>query len=286
MSDPLEKRIQDEMDYIFRKDLSLEETKKDLRAVICEGTKCSVGSPLPITLSDVLSKPLTYFSPKGIDEIMLDIRPISFEEPTKTQRILRTIGLNLYIAGSFGVWAMPHELLHAAMNNLTGGITKEIVVNKLYGGDLWHAAFPDIQTKFLFPLIGAYVNVQPAGHFAEITTLLAPYALTPLGIYLVQKSKEDDKKMYWIAGVGLLGAHAGGIIGDFFAVGQKITGTAAQAMYKHPDEIQLQQHKSLSDNLVFGAALVGGFLLGNRLMGYTYRLSKGLVNSVRNIYKK
>lgn len=73
-------------------------------------------------------------------------------------------------------------------------------------------------------------------------------------------------------------------MGDFYKAGTTLTGTIAQKVYKHPKEIRQQEQISSFDLAVLGATLVGGFLLGNRIMSYTYRLSKGLVNSVRKMY--
>lgn len=181
---------------------------------------------------------------------------------------LAEVGLTLL---GFAAFTAPHELIHAATNQLTGGTTKEIVVNRLYGGDLYHLLHQGIESRVLFPLIGGYVKVDEGSALAKIAVCAAPYVLTPLGIYLMQKGKEKRSLVKATLGAGLIAAHAGGVIGDFNTLGKtlvhQVTGTDHEGILKY-------------------AFAIAGFYLGCKVLGFTYRLSKAAVHLFRRKSKK
>ncbi len=239
-----------------------------------------------LTIEDVLRHPLKY-SKGGFGEIISDMQVLNPEKLTEKQRKSYAFLLPAASMLSAGIWAMPHELLHAAVNKATGGKNLEIVLNKMYGADFWHAIFPQIESKFMIPILGGYVRAQPANEISSIAVTLAPYVMTPIGIYFMQNALKKQNTKYWLIGSGLMVSHAGGVIGDFFALGQKITQKICTTIYKSPQQIEQnkEQHTdSFADNMAISAALVFGFLIGNRIMGYSYRLSKGLLNSARKYF--
>lgn len=283
MNDSIEKKICEEIQQIMFSNIPNEQKIERLAYLHAKLPKKND----TITLSEVLLQPTKYFKQGGIKEIREDLR-INAKNPTSKPKLrVYNLGLNIALFTSFGVWSIPHELIHAGVNKLTGGTNLEIVLNKLYGADLWQKIIPEIQSKIMIPFIGGYVQTQNNGIAGDIATTLSPYLMTPLGIYFVKKSGEKNNNLiYWTLGAGLLASHAGGVIGDFFTLGREITGKVCETVYKKPKEILAQETFSILDTLAFCTVLVGGFLLGNRIMGYTYRLSKGLVNSAKNYFNK
>jgi len=187
---------------------------------------------------------------------------------------------NLLLFASFGaVWSTPHELIHAGVNSLTGGVNKEIVLNRLYGGDLWAQIIPGAEAKVMNPFIGGYVITDCNGTFGAIATAAAPYILTPLGLYLVQKGRENKSLAVSTLGVGLVAGHVGGIFGDWMNEGRLIVGNAIEGLCHAFGTEPPQDNQAL--NLV---ATVGSFYLGAKLMTAAYRISKGTVNSLRQWY--
>ena len=176
------------------------------------------------TIKEVLKSPL-----KGaMMEIIDDLTIHTNLKGSKWKRLLKNDGL---IVASFGITADPHELLHAGVNELTGGYNKEIVINSLYGGDLWAQIIPNLESKVLFPLIGGYVDPEYASFFGELATKVSPYALTPLGIYLVMKGKERKNVLIFSAGAGAVAAHLGGVLGDWYSTGKAIMTKVAEGCY-------------------------------------------------------
>ncbi len=187
---------------------------------------------------------------------------------------------NLLLFASFGaVWSTPHELIHAGVNSLTGGVNKEIVLNRLYGGDLWAQIIPGVEAKVMVPFIGGYVVPEYNNTWGAIATNVAPYALTSLGIYLVQKGRENKSLTVSTLGVGLVAAHVGGIVGDWMNQGRLIVGNTIEGVCHAFGTEPPQDNQAL--NL---AATVGSFYLGAKLMTAAYRISKGSVTSLRQWY--
>ncbi|MBI5391077.1 hypothetical protein HZB02_06335 [Candidatus Woesearchaeota archaeon] len=112
---------------------------------------------------------------------------------------------------------------HAGVNILTGGENKEIVINRFYGGDIIHMVYSGIDTKLMLPIFGGYVKISEYGsRIGELAVSISPYAvMTPLGIYLMNESKKRKSLPLAIAGSGMVTAHFGGIIGDWFHFGVK-----------------------------------------------------------------
>lgn len=275
MPDDLEIKIKEQIAKLERKECSLQEAFNEVQRLKLCG----------LTLENVLLHPVKY-SKKGFWAALDDCRVIDSTKLTERQKKYYKIAMPLGAFLSFGVWAIPHELMHAGINKLTGGINHEIVLNKIYGADFVHSFFPDIQSKLMLPFIGGYVNAAPSSDIAGIIMSIAPYALTPIGVYFIQKSCDKQSAKYWVIGAGLVGAHSCGVLGDFFVAGRYVTNAVCKKLYKDPYEIMKQEQVSGFDTIVLGATLVAGFLLGNRIMGYTYRLAKGTVNSLRTYLSK
>ncbi len=230
------------------------------------------------TLEDFVKNPVKGISFKSIyNEIQADL---DFSHLFSGERkLLKT---NLAAFASFGAFSLPHELIHAGTNYLTGGVNKHIVINTLYGGPLWEKIIPGVESKLLFPLLGGYVEFTNPSTAGTITTAAAPYLLTSLGIYLMKKGKERESIILCASGAGLGLAHLGGIIGDWRIAGQK---TLEKSVELVQDTLHLQ--KSQEYNSVTNVALIiGGFYIGTKLMTISYRASKATVNSVRNLVNK
>lgn len=187
------------------------------------------------------------------------------------------LGSNILFFASFGITSVPHELIHAGVNSLTGGVNNEIVINSFYGGDLWEKVIPGVEGRVLIPFIGGYVNYENDSLLGNIATYTTPYVLTPLGLYCIMKSREKKSLAWWIAGVGAVSAHGGGIIGDWYGTGRTITSEIAEQVYGlaglkgNPD----------SSPVMNTAISFTGLYLGMKMLKYSYRASKGLVNSIR-----
>ncbi len=184
---------------------------------------------------------------------------------------------------AFGVSALPHELIHAGVNILTSGVNKEIVLNKFFGGSLWASIIPEVQAKWLFPLIGGYVNIEPANRLSHMLTLIAPYCLTPAGIAMFYSGLKRKNAALFTVGAGIVGGHTGGVIGDFWNTGRIM-------LYQCSDLVsQVVGYDKTPENTELLLALpvaVAGFFIGNRIMSYSYNLMKGTYNSLRNRFSK
>jgi len=190
-------------------------------------------------------------------------------------------GANALLFASFGFTSVPHELMHAGMNYLTGGVNREIVINSFYGGDLWEKVIPGVEGRVLIPFIGGYVEFENYSLLGNIATYTTPYVLTPLGLYCIMKSREKKSLALWIAGVGAVGAHGDGIIGDWWGAGRAIVYESVQPVY---DALEM---RSKPENSILSSIFsVVGFYLGMKMLKYSYRASKGLVNSIRKYKHK
>jgi hypothetical protein len=184
---------------------------------------------------------------------------------------------------SFGLISIPHELIHAGVNLFTGGKNAEIVINRLYGGDLVHLINFNVQSKLLIPLIGGYV--YPFSYGSEVgkaAVSVAPYVLTPIGIYLMQKARENSSLSLAVAGAGALVIHCGGILGDFFKFGRDTFYNAANG---YAYLFGFDSYNTHNFWMAFPLT-VGGFYLGSKVCSLSYRLSKAGVNYCRSALKK
>ena len=225
---------------------------------------------------DVVKKPLK----SAWDEIFQDL---NYEELFSGSKKRKSRLNDLAILASFGITSIPHELIHAGTNILTGGTNEQIVINRLYGGDLAHLVHSGIDAKLLLPIIGGYVKIQEYGSMlGELATSVAPYAMTPLAIYMVSEGKKRKSLPLAIAGSGMIISQAGGIIGDFFHFGRTI-------MYETADFVANTvgyQHFDADDSWMAFPLAVGGFYLGSKSLSFSYRLFKSGVNYCRNLFKK
>ena len=226
------------------------------------------------TFADVLKHP----GKSAINEIFLDMRQYAQLFSGKTP-FRQGIKADLATILSFGFFSVPHELIHAGVNKLTGRGNEEIVINKLFLGDLYHWLSPSIESKLMLPFIGGYVKpVETSLDFSHVICLLAPYVLTPVGIYLMAEAKKKKSLPYAIAGSGLVASHLGGIIGDFFNAGYTLVHRTGEAVFTHLGyTLETYKHNGFFQL----ATIIGGFYLGTKIMSFTYRLSKAGVNYVR-----
>lgn len=225
---------------------------------------------------DVIRKPLK----SAFGEIFQDL---NYEELFSGSKKRKSILNDLVVLGSFGITSIPHELIHAGTNLLTGGTNEKIVINSFYGGDLIHKLFPGIDAEFLLPIIGGYVKVAEYGStLGQLATQIAPYALTPLGIYMIAEGKKRKSLPLAIIGSGAIIAHAGGIIGDFFNIGRIV-------MYETADFVAKTvgyQNFDADDSWMALPLFVGGFYLGSKALSFSYRSFKSGVNYCKNLFKK
>ena len=230
------------------------------------------------TLEDFVRNPTKGISFGSIyNEIQADI---DFSHLFSGQRkLLKT---NLAAFASFGIFSLPHELIHAGANYLTGGTNKEIVINTLYGGPLWEKIIPGVESKFLFPLLGGYVKFENPSLAGSLTATIAPYVLTSLGIYLMKKGKEKESIVICATGAGLGITHLGGIIGDWRIAGQQIITESVEIVQ---DALDVKTSPEYENAAAF-AMFFGGLYVGSKLLAISYRASKATVNSARNLCNK
>ena len=192
---------------------------------------------------------------------------------SKRKRFWKQIGAD-YL--SVIMWVPPHELMHAGVNKLLGGENKEIVFNKFFGGDLWASIIPGAQAKWMIPIIGGYVRPENPSDFAFATMALAPYAMTPLGIYMVLKGKKKENIPLTAAGSGLLAIHYGGIIGDWLNIGRLTLYDSVQSVAQLFDG-------DISSYKTGLLAIFGGFLVGRYFMKKSYDVSRKAITSIADV---
>ncbi len=242
-------------------------------------------------LRDVLKHPVKYS--KGVfsvvDEMSLDLGSLIKTVVDTPEPVSKKILKTSYLIGGFYIGDFittgPHELLHALGHLLSGNTVTKIAILPSHGGYLYHRILPLITTN---PIEGAAgsVTVISESLISGGIGLLSPYfVLTPLAVYAIQEGKTTKQTALCGAGFGILFTHVSSVIGDFFFLGTRLVNKTYETIKKEP-LYKEREKASTSDQTTLWAALVAGFLLGNRIMGYMYRLSKGLVNSVRHKYKK
>lgn len=228
------------------------------------------------SFSDVLKNPLK----SAIEEIFTDLNNSDLFSGKKP--LTKKIKSDLATIAAFGAVIVPHELLHAGTNKLLGNVNKEIVINKLYGGDLWSYIIPGIESRLMNPFLGGYVQAEFSSVPSYFITSLAPYVLTPLGVYLLYEGKNRKNKTLAVLGSGMVAAHFGGILGDFFGMGMSLAYNTTDAFYRMIGENGFETQSDLSKFFL----LVGGFYAGAKLMSFTYRMSKASVNYLKKWFKK
>jgi len=233
------------------------------------------------TLDEVIKNPLKGTSLKSMwEEIQTDISfGYLFSKGGPRVNFVKT---NALLFASFGFFSVPHELIHAGVNSLAGGINHQIVINTLYGGQLYEKIMPEIESKFLFPLLGGYVKFENPSTMGTIAAAVAPYVLTPLGIYLAKKGHEKEKIVLCAVGAGLIAAHAGGIVGDWRLAGQIIVSKGIE-LVQETLEMKTNPEYAPAINV---ATLVAGLYVGSKLLAVSYRAMKGAVNSVEKYIAK
>ncbi|MEK6899972.1 MAG: hypothetical protein AABX05_02500 [Nanoarchaeota archaeon] len=236
-----------------------------------------IQEPSDYTLKDFIKKP---FRPTW-NEMMKDSEFRDLFKGSTFSRTMKEIGSTL---AAFGVIAVPHELIHAGVNSLTGGTNKEIVFNTLYGGQIWEQLIPGVQSKIMFPLLGGYVKPENNSSLAMFAVGIAPYIMTPAGIYLAQKGRENRNIILSAAGAGIVATHAGGIVGDWMGAGSRIVKGGIELV-----EDMVGEELKVPDEYATYASIpimLAGLYIGSKIMGVSYRGMKATVNSVRSYSKK
>lgn len=232
------------------------------------------------TLEDFIKNPTKGISFRSIwKEVGKDM---SFQHLFSGGGFTRAVKADLATIAAFGISAFPHEMIHAGTNLATGGVNEKIVMNTLYGGALWEKLIPGIESKWMFPLLGGYVQTENPSTAATIATAVAPYILTPLGIYLAKKGKEKESIVISAAGSGLIAAHLGGVIGDWQLVGQNLIKESVEVVQ---DAFDVKTAPEYEIEALLAMAL-GGLYIGSKLLAVSYRASKATVNSIQNYVNK
>ncbi|MBI3334824.1 hypothetical protein HYZ97_05030 [Candidatus Pacearchaeota archaeon] len=224
----------------------------------------------PYGLGEVLKHPLACAD----SEISEDMTYGDLLKMQGRKRLAFSISTGLL---SFGLSSVPHELIHAGVNKLTGGVNKEIVINTLYGGGLFERIIPGITSETLLPFIGGYVSPESGTSFGY-ATILAPYVMTVAGIALVRAGKKKRNLAFSLGGIGMLAAHCGGIIGDFALFGRKALFDTAGAVAK---AVEYTGFASSEPYLNLGLAVpltFAGFIIGKKVLDVTYRASSAVYN--------
>lgn len=217
----------------------------------------------------------------GLDEAFEDL---NFEDLFKGNKKRRSRLNDLSILVSFGFSSIPHELIHAGVNVLTGGSNKEIVINRFYGGDLAHAVYPGIQSRFLAPIFGGYVEPREYGsELGKVAMVASPYVLTPLGIYLLEEGKRRNSPSLAIAGSGIIVGHAGSCIGDFATLGRTLSYSAVNVPVRALGAKSFHVEEYLSASLPLW---ITGLYLGCQMTSTSYKLFKRGVDYCRNIFRR
>ncbi len=227
------------------------------------------------TVWEVLKNPFK----KYFRNIFMDL---NYEELFKGDNKRKSRLNDLAIFLSFGYTSVPHELLHAGTNKALGGVNEEIVINKFFDLGLSQYLIPGVESKFLLPIMGGYVkpDMTKINNLEHALVTFAPYILTPLGIYLVQKGKEKKCLPLAIAGSGAILSQAGGILGDFLSLGSNAVNTGTEFIYT---TLGGQNYQEFA-NAMWLPMLVGGFFVWLKTATFSYRLFKAGINQLRNTF--
>src|SRR3989344_6382324 len=226
------------------------------------------------SLKDVIKHPIQYSKWDGIQEIFSDLNYESLFKKNKFKSALN----DLFIFASFGLSTIPHELLHAITNTITGGKNNEIVINKLYGGDLAELIDPELKSRWLFPIFRGHVDIANYGsELAKYATGLSPYIMTPLGIFLLKEAKKRKSLPLAFLGSGALTSHVGAVIGDFANTGKNIIS----------DTFKFLGVDAYNDDnwLIRIPIMMGGIYLGAKIASFSYRFFKSSINSLQDIFE-
>ena len=134
----------------------------------------------------------------------------------------------------------------------------------------------------MFPLVGGYVGAKEYGSiFGEISTGMAPYLLTPIGIYIIEEGKRRKSLPLSIAGSGIICSHAGGVIGDFLHIGRIITRETIKST------TNIIGYKDYTPNGILTGfpATIAAFYIGVKICNFTYRTFKSGVRSLDKLFK-
>lgn len=229
----------------------------------------------PESIRQVLKTPFK----KYVENMCYDL---DYEELFKGSDKRKSRLNDLAVFLSFGYTAIPHEFIHAGTNKALGGVNQEIVMNKFFDFGISPYLFPGVESKLMIPLLGGYVKpdwskINSAEH---MLVAFAPYILTPIGIYLVQKGKENKSLPLAIAGSGAILAHGGGVIGDFLNFGTTTVSSCTEFVY---NTLGGQNYQEFSNN-IWLSMMVGSFFVGLKTATFSYRLFKAGVNSLRKTF--
>lgn len=161
-------------------------------------------------------------------------------------------------------YVFAHEGLHSVAYKLMGHGIDYFGVSELAGGSVFQKMFPWVSTNLRefvdkWNLFGS-VNTEPEPSRAEYASgLFAPYILTPLGIYLLQKGREKGSR--FIQGIGFVMAASPftHIHTEMKNIAYTITGWESPVL-----------------NTAIGAVIAAG----------TYAASSYIVGKVRGLFRK
>jgi len=232
------------------------------------------------TLEDFVKNPTKGLAFRSIWREMAE--DMSFEHLFSGGWKSRAVKTDLTTLAAFGLFSFPHEMVHAGVNLVTGGVNEKIVINTFYGGSFWEKLIPGVESQWMVPFLGGYVQTENSSAVGMIATAVAPYVMTPVGIYLAKKGKEKESIVITAAGAGLLAGHLGGVIGDWRLVGQNLIKGSVEVVQ---DTIGVKTSPGYETEALIAMAL-GGLYVGSKILAISYRGMKATVNSVRNYVAK
>jgi len=171
-----------------------------------------------------------------------------------------------------------HELLHAGANKLLGYENQKIVIGNLDGGFLWEKIIPGVTAENLPLWKGGYVLCHKSSPSLTDIVIpgLAPYIMTPIGIYLLLEGKRRKCIPMIIAGCGFVAYHADAVFGDIMKAGGDIVIGAADYCCRiagHP--------MNMNENGLKYILAIPGVFVGLALWRYSYHYFRRAVNYIR-----
>ncbi|GEM_PF-6277303 len=224
------------------------------------------------SLRDVVLQPFNFGIPVMVNDVNY---PGLFRLGAKK----KWAAIALFAVASLYMYTLPHELIHAGVNVLSGGENQKIVFNTLYGGGIYEMIIPGVQSELLSPLTGAYVMTVNPHFFGRVTSVLAPYAMTPLGVFMALEGKSRRNLPLWAAGAGLVLNHMGGILGDFFSFGTELVAKPAVMFYQAQGYADFDRETGFLTALSLMAA---SFYVGAKAAGISYKLFRNSIQYVRS----
>lgn len=198
--------------------------------------------------------------------------------------IKRSLPLAAGITITAPVSLFAHEALHAATNKLLDGINYQIYMSPAMGGDLVKKIVSYVTTSQELAKgdNASYLGRAVMGQNSEITIFgsalisAAPYALSILGVYLVNKSIRE--KDLFKAGVGI--SLAVPLLNNWNGKGEDLV-HIAQCLFYQLHDIMPSASNYLMENL----DVVGGALLASMTYALAAKTSDALINRIKPVKK-